>query len=651
MNSRNTMRTAIVIALLALAAGTSAGAEKMGTSRGYDLDALWAQAQKQFDTSAHDAIVLLESRHETLFEGGGRSTVIHRVVWIGTSPGLRDHADLRVPWNSAVSTFRVHLLRTWRDGRWWPHESKVSSTAVVETLPFAVASADDYTTMREAMLLHDGVELPCIMETAYEIEEQPGAAGYDGFFVMQQNDPAVLVEMKIDAPAGIALDIRGYNGAPVPAEAGGGETNIVTMENLDRLGSPRIEDPAVYAPFVAWSTWESWAAVRDAVMAGFDGAAVPGPDLTGSIAERTDNEPSDAARARKAVELVNELTRSVHYDSRYWGCSPRPASRTYGTAYGHALDKAVLAAAVFRGAGLEAEPVYVSSGPSGVDAGLPGLARFGEIRVCVHSDRFRGIYDPYEGALSEGPRAVYGRMAWKPASDEAPWSYPPAGEAASSFSVTLTLEPGEAGSWKGTGYLDADGLFCPYADMTGLGGETMSAIGRIAGSVLGGAEVTGFNPEVFEKTHVAAGFEFTIAPAKPDRLGRDGLVIGDLNSGAAGFLPADVHLYHERRTSPVVIPGTISRKVKIRIKEPKKNILNLPEARSLENAEGSFRIRVEMKDGWVTIERTLNISGGTVGPESWPFLRALLLEEEERAGRTVLMEQGHPEESSAQRLP
>ncbi len=278
MNYRNTIRTAIVIALLSLAAAGASGAETMGTSRGHDLDALWSQAQKEFDITKHDAILLLESRHETILENGGRRTTVHRVVWIGTPPGLRDHADLRIPWNSAVSTFRVHLLRTWREGRWWPHESKVSPTAVVETLPGAVATADDYTMMREAMLLHDGVELPCIMETAYEIEEQPGATGHDGFFVMQRRDPVVKAELKITLPDDVTLRIKGYNGAPVPDEAGGDSKaiHIVTLENLDRLGSPRIADPAVYAPAVAWSTWPDWAAVRDAVMASFDEAVNPG---------------------------------------------------------------------------------------------------------------------------------------------------------------------------------------------------------------------------------------------------------------------------------------------------------------------------------------------------------------------------------------
>ena len=639
MTYSNTLRTAIVIAILSLAAAGAFGAETMGTSRGHDLDALWSQAQKEFDLSAHDAILLLESRHETILEGGGKRTVVHRVVWIGTPPGLRDHADLRIPWNSAFSTFKVHILRTWRDGRWWPDESKVSPTAVVETLPGAIASADDYTTMRETMLLHDGVELPCIMETAYEIEEQPGATGYDGFFVMQRRDPAALVELKINVPGEISLQLKGYNGAPVPDEAGGDRKaiHIVTMENLERLGSPRIADPAIYAPCVSWSTWGNWAEIKDAVMSSFDEAAVLGPKLTDLIKEPLKHEPSEAARARKVTELVNEYTRSIHYDSRFWSFSHRLASRTYETAYGHALDRAVLAAAMFRGAGLTAEPVFVSSGPSGADSDIPGLSRFGEIRVCVHTETFRAIYDPAEGILSEGPRAIYGRTAWKPASDDAPWSYPPPDGAASSYNISLTFEPDGNGGWKGTGYIDADGVFCPYADMAGLGGEMKAAISGIASSVFTGAEVTGYNPEVFEKTHVAAGFGFTLKESKPDDHDRKSLTIGNPHGGVAEVLPADIHLYHAQRTSPVMLPGAMSQTVRIRIKACKKSLLHLPEARTIQNEAGKFAISVEMQDGWVTIERKLTIIGGKVVPESWPHLRALLLEAEDQAGRMVLI--------------
>jgi hypothetical protein len=637
MRRHNTITVALVIAILSMTAAAS-GAEKMGISRGHDLDALWAQAQNVFDTGKHDAILLLESRHETIDDAGGRKTIVHRVVWIATPPGLRDHADLRIPWNTMNSTMTVHLLRTWREGRWWPHESTVSPTAVVETLPYAVATADDYTTMRETMLLHDGVELPCIMETAYEIYEDPGAPGHDGLFVMQQRDPATLVELKVTVPEGPHFNITGGNGAPVPETAGGAGAaeHIVTMENLDRLGSPRVADPTTYAPFVTWSTWPGWGAIRNAVMESFDEAAVLSPELKELVAGPLGLAPSKPARARKAAQLVDKYTRSIHYDSRFWRFHPRNASRTYETAYGHALDRAVLAAALFREAGLKAEPVFVS-GPGGADPAIACLSRFGEIKICVHKADFRAIYDPAEGILSTGPGVLYGLSAWKPASDEAPWSYPSEDALDSSYDLFFTLEPGKEGKWKGAGYIFADGIFSPYADMTGLGGEMKAALNTIAGSVIPGSEVTVFNPETFEKTKVTSGFEFTLVKAEPDSHGRSGITFGAPHGGIMDILPGDVHQYHENRTSPVVIPTGMNQTVTVRIKACKESIAHLPEARTLDNEAGSFSISVEMKDGWVTIRRSLSLEGGKVTPDMWPQLRALLLEAQDPAGRKMLV--------------
>jgi hypothetical protein len=455
---------------------------------------------------------------------------------------------------------------------------------------------------------------------------------------MQQRDPAVLVELKVTIPEGPSFSITGANGAPVPETAGGtgAAEHIVTMENLERLGSPRLADPKVYAPYVAWSTWAGWGEIRDALMESFDAAAVLSPEIKELVAGPFGLAPSKSARAQKAAELVDKYTRSIHYDSRFWRFHPRPASRTYETAYGHALDRAVLAAALFREAGLEAEPMLIS-GPAGADPGYPGLAWFGEMHICVHMGDFRAIYDPAEGILHTGPRGLYGLSAWKPASDEAPWKYPPPDALYSSYDLFFTLEPGKDGAMKGTGYIFADGIFCPYADMTGLGGEMKASLNGIAGSVLGGAKVTVFNPETFEKTKVTSGFEFTLAKPEPDAHGRRVMNLGAPHGGILDLLPGDVHLYHDTRTSPVIIPTAMNQVVTLRVKACKNSIAHLPEARTLKNEAGSFSISVEMKDGWVTVERAFSLKGGMVAPEMWPQLRALLLEAQDTAGMKMLV--------------
>jgi hypothetical protein len=637
------IRAIFVAAVFIIIPGACLHAESMGVSGGHDLDALWAGAQKQFELADHDGVFLLEGKHVSISAGGDMLTWVHRVVWIGTERGIDHYADLRIPYNSATSALKVVALRTWRDDTWWPDAEEISETAVVETLPFAVALADDYTSMRETMLLHDGVELPCIMETIYEIAERRSAAdGTDGLYVFTRNDPAMLVECSITVPGGTEPRYRSGNGAPEPTVTrndDGTMTYAWRMEKIDRRGSPSIEDPAVHEPYIVWSTWSDWSALGTRIVSSFDAAAGIDEALADTLAEHLKFEPTLAAKARKITALVDEYTRGIHYDSRFWRFSPRPATRTWETAYGHALDRAVLAAVLFREAGLQAEPLLRAAGLGGIDHDIPGLSRFEEPAVFVSDGGLHAFYDPSTGTLRDGPRALDGRIVWKPKREDAPSILPVlAGfEAESSFELILTLEPGPEGGWTGRGYLHTDGALCPYDEMVGLDGETLALIKKILGSILPGATAGGYNLEEFERTMVIAGFDVTVKPGEPDDHGRMRLSIGDPAGGIIDALPADVHLYDEHRSSPVVRFGTQMQQITLRLKPGDREIVHLPEAREIENVAGRFALTVERDDGWVTVDRVLKLSGMMVPPDAWPHLRALLLEETDAANRTILL--------------
>lgn len=618
-----------------------AAAALMGVSHGYDLDLLWSRARKQFDLSEHDAVLLLEREHVSVLPGGGRRTLVQRVVWIGTAVGIREHADLRIPWNSAASSLEVLTLRTFMDGRWWPDPSRISPTAVVETLPFAIASACDYTPQRETMLLHDGVELPCIMETVYAIEERGESGdGHDGLYLLRRNDPAVLVEFALTLPRPGAPALHTGNGAPEPeiAPGEGTTTYLWRMERLERLGSPRIAEPALYAPFVAWSTWKDWNELGRRVVSSFELAAggISESALADSLRARIEGEPSAAARARRVAALVNEWTRAVHYDSRFWRFAPRPAGRTYETAYGHALDRAVLAATLMRAAGLTVEPVYIAGGIAFSAPEVPGLARLGQVQVLVSGERLAALYDPGSGTLAEGERALYGRSVWKPASGEAPRLFE-AQTALSVYNLALTLEPRAEGGWKGAGYLEAGGAVCPYGEMAGLGGQTRAFLSALAAAVLPGAEVGAYSLEVFGPAQVAAGFEFTLPAGKPDAQGRQRLVLGNPRGGIASLLSADVKLHHEQRGSPVAIPARALQRISLNIRSGADAIVSAPRPLRLENETGRFALNVEQRAGRLVLERELLLEGGAIPAEAWPALRALLLEEHDPAARTVIV--------------
>lgn len=627
---------ALILAAISTVTLSAAG---MGVSSGHDLDALKAAAEKNFDLSKNDAVLLLESKRIDISKDGRSAVKVHRVVWINTPIGIRTHADLRIPYNSSLSEMKVTKLRTWRDGKWWPHESEVSETAVVETLPFAVAQADDYTAMRETMLLHDGVELPCVMETEYVIEDKEAAeGGHDGFWIFKKDEPAVLVEYKVSAPKDAGLKFYSGNGTPKPEASTGpdGVTYTWTMENIDRIGSPQLSSPRDYAPFVSWSTWSGWQPLGAHMMTRFDAAASLDEGLADTVASRTGYSQNSACAARKVTGLVEESTRSIHYDYNFWGLSPRSAMRTWGTAYGHGMDRAVLAAAMFREAGLDAGPVFFSTGSSAVPVS-PGLSCFDGFGLIVEGDMFKAFYDPASGGLDEGLASLHGRVIWEPADGGAPFVMGhDLSEETSIFKLSITLEPDGEG-WNGKGYLKADGILCPYGDMAGPGGSALSFLKEVAGSVIDGADVTAFNPEVFDRAIVSAVFDFRVKEKSPDEYGRISLVIGDPSAGVLSGLPDDIHTYMQHRSSPVRLPAKMNQVISVRLKTGERKLLRLPDKRVVENEAGVFSVEVVNGGGWVTVKRNLMLGTVSLEPEQWPMLRELLLEESDPANRTIYM--------------
>ena len=627
------LKVIVLVFAISLLAGMSIASE-MGISSGHDLDELWTRAQADFDLSKEDAVLLLESRHVTLDTDGTLATRVHRVVWIGTSVGIRGYADLRVPWNTATSRLDVEVLRTWMDGRWWPDESVISETAVVSTLPYAVNRADDYTSMRETMLLHDGVELPCIMETAYTITET-GLPGAGGLFVMPQRDASVRTEFQLKVPGAVDPKFEIFNAQELPtiSDETGSRVWSWRVENVPALRTPLSGASAAYEPAVVWSTWTDWTTLRDHWRGIFDEAAVLDEALTDSLQTWIEDAPSPWSRVQAVVDQVNKSVRAVHYSDRFWTYQPRPAVRTWETAYGHPLDRAVLTAALLRSAGYEVTPIFVGRGNRLVGEEVPRLRGLGSLHLSIKGDP-AGLYDPDRGVLS-GQAPLIGLPLWRtdqyvePFLGNSPWPH--------RFEVTVTLEPGEEGFWKGTGQFQGSGVFCPQGDMAGMGDGARDYLAGVIGAVIPGATLNRTNPEIFHQHQVVFGFGLDAEKPEAENSGRTRLVVGapahGLMSRAAG-----VHLYEENRSSPVMLPAAMEQWVKIRIKTDGDGEYFLPAELSLVNEAGEFTVNTTEKDGWITIERELKLNSDSYPAEMWPQLRALLLEDADPVHGTILMD-------------
>lgn len=609
----------------------------MGVSAGHDLDALLAAAQGRHDLARQDAVLLLEDRRVDVASEGSVATTVHTVVWIGTATGLRAYADLRVPWNEATCSFTVTKLRTWRDGRWWPDRERISDTAVVHTLPYAVDHADDYTTLRETMLLHDGVELPCVMETEYTITER-GLPAADGLFVLPQRDPAMLVRLSVSAPLARALHHAELNGAPAPAaaEADGRRTLTWTLQPAPALRLPVTAAPAAYEPAVCWSTWADQRALGDAFNSVVWEAAVAPPAIVDSLRAVMREATGDRARVQAGGAWLARNIRHVHQDDRWWTFAPRRAERTWETAYGHVLDRAVLWASLLKADGWQAVPVL--AGPVGAPAApaLPHLGGRGQLLLYLQPAfdakvrRPLLVCDPADFSVhAEG--VLDGRpLLWL--FGEAKPTAPQGG--GGELAVELSLAAGDT-AWTGAGFAAGRGRLA-FTDA--VDGEP-AALGRHAaalfGGVLKGAAAPAATLPLVLRGATDLRCDVTMPLGKADAEGRRALSVGRPKGGLLDRLPGDCRLAEASRTAPVLLDGPLRQVVTLRLKLPAGSRAALPEARSLANAAGMFSLAATEADGWVEYRREVSLVEGAGAAANWPALRALLLEEADPANAAL----------------
>ncbi|MBK7704146.1 MAG: DUF3857 domain-containing protein [bacterium] len=565
------MKRTILLSIMVVLMATTAAAAPLGVSSGRDLDALLARARALPDFAARDAVLLCEARSTTVTPGGDLAVRVHQVVWIATRSGLQSYADLRVPWHAGTSTLAVLKLRTWRDGRWWPDAERIGPTAVVETLPYALEHAADYADLRETMLLHDGVELPCLLETEYEIVERGGAqAGADGAWVFTRRDHALVSECALSVPEGVAVRHAERRGAPAPTvvTADGATTLTWRLEDVPPYGLPALAAPQAGSPSVLWSTWESWRDLGDALAQGFEDDALPSGELPGdfllgvalrdTLAARLDRAPDDRSRAQAIAHLLDEGVRHVRVDDRPWRAATRSPARTWETAYGHGRDRAALATALFRAAGLSAGRLYRARGGLPIDPDVPSAAELDGPFVEVAGSGLKAVYDPATGRLAEAPAAFAGPL-WRWLDGSTQPAAGPAADAAGRFRLDLALSPADDGGWRGTGRLLTEGLLSSHDRLAGLDADACGYLAAVVASVLAGAEIVAANPATLRPDLVVYGFEITVPAGEPDDGGRLPLTLVAPRDGLVSLLPADVRLHDEARATPVLSPGACPR--------------------------------------------------------------------------------------------
>jgi len=642
--------TRIPVVFLVLAAGLficvpGAGAQQSicGTQ---DIAELLAAAGNGFDLVKQDAVLLFDGQEIRWLPGGRLKKDVHRIVWINTNIAINRYGDHRIPYDDAHCTFHVSTVRTWRDGRWWPS----GPTGIVETLPYALRTAYDYTNMREMMLLHDGIELPCILEIAYAVEDkEPFRKGAEGLWAFARQEPAVRSCFTLGLPRGQGLNVFTPDGVPAPEKETDQESGLDIyrwkMGPLEAIPRPHTDDPAAYVPYVSWSTWADWNVFGKHLKDTFEAGIKMDQRLTGCLDSLLNDARTDGEKAGLIAGFINDRTRFVDYPEAYWWPTPRQAARTYSTAYGHRLDRAILAAALFTNGGLRAYPAFLGRGYGNIDDGVPTISRMNGIGVWVYGDNLDAWYDPTGGTVSHGPAPADRRTVWLPGVDEKPSVHRIGKSEENRFEACITLSlDKKKKSFTGTGFINAEGCLSPYGRMVGLGDEAKTCLGAVFSGMISGMKVTNFNPSVFTRQRVVIGCELELEKPEADDLDRLPLVIGRPTGGVFDFLPENVDLYSQVRSSPVVMPCPMNQKVELRLDTKGLEVIYSPSEQFLENTAGSFSLTAGGGDDRVIIIRKLKLGKAVYQPDEWPALRALLLAASHERNQTLLVKQAADEE-------
>lgn len=618
-----------------------------------NIDELIQQAGAEFDIEETDAVVLYQSERYVWQTDKRLVHEFHRIMYLNSAWAVSHYADSRIPFDSENSTFKVKALRTWRDDQWW----ETDSTGMVETLPGQLRICYDYVNLREMVLMHDGIEIPCVVELAYEIEDKKtfrnGAWGVHSF---SADIPVVFSELMIDMPKGRKLNHHSTGEVvELPAkiikhesENPGVSNDLTTFDTFDRyvfsinfpdqLPLDYSDNQVQYLPHVTWSTYRNWSNLGSHLRKTFERSMRLSEALKDSVKEITEESFSVNQTAKKISSFVERHISHVNYPNHFWIEEPRDASRTFETAYGHSLDRSVLAAALFEEAGFMIFPIMRGLGCHDINEGVPALDKMTDIGVWISSaDEVEAYFDPASCRLSNGLSPIFGKTVWIPGSGDEPtinWR----GDAnLSNLVIKLKLEFEEKNDrWMGKGFYRAEQGFCPYDKMEGLEKQSQLHLKSVIASILGDIELKQYNFTTFSRFNITAGFSFVLDPGEEDRFGRHALRIDQPKGGALDMLNTALEFHRRTIDLPVLINGIMHEEIEISIEIDEEHIISLPDDQLIENDLMKFAVESDVKPEKTVVSRVFDLKMVKVSPDSWSEFRDAILSFENEKNEKIL---------------
>lgn len=589
-----------------------------------NIGELMTTAARQFDTSKMDAVLLADGMTVSFTSDGRMSMLVHRIIRLNSDLAVDKFGDYRVPFDQEHCTFTPLALRVWRDARWW----NADSSGFVETLPFALEHAYDYTGVREMMLLASGVEVPCILEIAYRIEDRsPFRRGADDLWLFSRDEACVQSWFELRLPSANRPNTATFNGAPAAKSSVDPATGLSIlrwqMGPLEGWPIPRPANLASFAPSLVWSTWTTWSDLASYASAPLVPDTVLPAELVSLIDSLKYQSRTNRELANSIVSALRERVTSIDYPPTFWWPVQRTSARIFSTSYAHRIDRARLVGSVLRAAGFTVSPALLSDGLMPQGNQVPNLGTLPVISLHVTGNNCDLWYYPASDRLEGDLASQSGKSIWTPGKDDAP--------------RLVTSEPGSQNIRLKIAYDKAKSRFtiAGLHEATGMLTAGMRAAAASAGgkayvaSILSGcvpgASVTEWNPERTDSAVVLSTFIAEMTAPEADPAGRTVFSLGKVKDGVVDRLPGDIQVYLVVRTTPISLPALLSERTELRIDTSSCSLVRFPSDTLIQNEVGQFHIASEWHGKELAVTRELKLNRAEIAPGQWPLLRALLL--------------------------
>jgi hypothetical protein len=612
---------------------------QMSIDEKYDINQLMQIAEDNFDPAGQDAVLLLDKERIDWTADGRRIKHIHRIIWINSFTGISRYGDHRIAYDAANCYFKTTTVRTWRDNRWW----ESGETGIVETLPRNLRRTPDYTNVREMMLLHNGIELPCILEVAYTIEDKtPFRSKIDGLFVFARREPVVKVVFELSVPG----DLEPTVFVSPEVTAFDPEIDSNTGMKLLHWGTgpiaaapiPETDNPVQDRPYILWSFWNNWSELGEFWLKTLNGNAVLNEEIKAGLDSLLEKARTNSEKADLAAEFVTHKTAFVDYNDNFWFDQLRLAQRVYNTAYGHRSDRAILAGAALEYCGLTVNPVFLGQGYGEINTDIASMSLLSGINLWISGADLEAVYDPKEGSINNGLRPVYGRAIWMPGIDAKPALRIRGDKEPGRIQVDLEMEyDPEKKKFTGRGLLMAENCLCPYGEMIGFEKESQSFLNSIVNDLLNSGEVQSYNLIRFDLFGIKAGFRFEMDLPEEDDYGRIPIKLGFPEAGLFGNLPDDADLLRADRGLSVELPCLMSEEVTLKINGGHFDLVYLPESVRDETETAVLEVDCIKSKKEVTISRRMELLSSRFSASQWPDLRSLLLMAKSERNNFILL--------------